>query len=128
MANTQKSRVFGATKQRGFAGYDIVGNTIIVKFEKDVKLRDKKKTAQEFFKNKNIKTILEKSGKFSGRLRTQRTKFLAGENTKEVLYRENDCVFRFNVDSCYFSPRLSTERKEIAEQVKKGEKVLVMFG
>lgn len=33
-----------------------------------------------------------------------------------------------NVDTCYFSPRLSTERKEIAKKTKRNESVLVMFG
>ena len=36
-------------------------------------------------------------------------------------------MFRFNVGTTYFSPRLSTERKEIASKIKKGEKILVMF-
>jgi len=43
------------------------------------------------------------------------------------LYKENNCVFRFNVDKTYFSPRLSNERKEIAEKIKKGDEVFVMF-
>jgi tRNA (guanine37-N1)-methyltransferase len=55
------------------------------------------------------------------------TRFVAGEKTKEVLYKENGCIFRFNVDETYFSPRLSNERKEIAKKIKKGDKVLVMF-
>ncbi|HKZ34153.1 MAG TPA: methyltransferase domain-containing protein, partial [Candidatus Nanoarchaeia archaeon] len=61
------------------------------------------------------------------RLRKQETKWLAGEKTKEVLYRENGCVFRFNIDKTYFSPRLSNERKEISQKIKKGDEVLVMF-
>ncbi|GAG04362.1 unnamed protein product, partial [marine sediment metagenome] len=55
------------------------------------------------------------------------TNYLVGEKTKEVLYRENNCVFRFNLDTTYFSPRLSNERKEIAGLVRKNEEVLVMF-
>jgi tRNA (guanine37-N1)-methyltransferase len=55
------------------------------------------------------------------------TKHIAGEKTKEVLYRENGCNFRFNIDETYFSAKLSNERKEISEQIKKDEKVLVMF-
>ena len=50
-----------------------------------------------------------------------------GEKTKETLYKENNCVFRFNIDKTYFSPRLSNERKEITKQIKKNTKVLVMF-
>ncbi len=110
-------------------GADILGNIAILKFGREVKFRDKKKFASDFLKkNKNVRTILEKVGKFSGRLRTQKTKWLAGEKTREALYKENSCEFRFNVDTCYFSPRLSSERKEIALSVKKGERVLVMFG
>jgi len=52
---------------------------------------------------------------------------VAGEKTKEVLYKENGCSFRFNIDTTYFSPRLSNERKEIAGKIKKGDEVLVMF-
>jgi tRNA (guanine37-N1)-methyltransferase len=110
-------------------GIDILGNIAILKFDWGMKQVQKKKYASEFLKNnKQVRTVLEKTGKFSGRLRTQKTKWLTGEKTKETLYKENSCVFRFNVDTCYFSPRLSEERKEIASMVKNGERVLVMFG
>jgi len=110
-------------------GYDVFGNIVIVKFGRGTKSREKKKFALRFLQeHKNVRSVLEKSEKFSGRLRTQKTKHLAGEKTKEALYRENGCLFRLNVDSCYFSPRLSSERGEVAGMVKKGEKVLVLFG
>jgi len=110
-------------------GYDVLGNIAIVKFERGIKKAEKAKMAKKLMKEiKSIKTVLEKVGKFSGRLRTLDTKHIIGGKTKEALYKENGCEFRFNVDSCYFSPRLSSERKEIAEMIKKGEKVLVMFG
>ncbi|MBI3623978.1 hypothetical protein HY212_07920 [Candidatus Pacearchaeota archaeon] len=111
-----------------FKSYDIFGNIALVKFSKSTKATEKRKFAQKLLNgNKSIKTVLEKSGKFKGRLRKQETKFIAGEKTKEVLYRENDCVFRFNIDKTYFSPRLSNERKEIASLIRKKDKVLVMF-
>lgn len=110
-------------------GIDILGNIAILKFDREMKAAEKKKIALAFLKeNKGVTTILEKSAGFSGRLRKQKTKWLAGEKTKEALYKENGCAFRLNVDSCYFSPRLSSDRKEIAEKVKRGEDVLVMFG
>lgn len=110
-------------------GYDVLGNIAILKFERGEKAGKKKKIAEEFLKkHKAVRSVLEKSGKVKGRLRKIKTKYIAGEKTKEALYKENNCVFRLNVDSCYFSPRLSSERKEIAKMVKKGEKVLVMFG
>ncbi len=108
--------------------FDVLGNIAIAKFPKDFKLINKKKFANKILKdNSSIKTVLEKVGKFSGRLRKMQTKHLAGEKTKEVLYKENKCIFRFNIDTTYFSSRLSNERKEIASKIKKGDKVLVMF-
>jgi len=108
--------------------FDLIGNIAIVNFPKDVRANTKKKFAQKLLKEqKTLKTILEKKGKIKGRLRKISTKYLAGEKTREVLYKENGCVFRFNIDSCYFSPRLSNERKEISSMIKKNENVLVMF-
>ena len=110
------------------ANYDILGNIAVVKFNHNVKATTKRKIAERILKeNKSVRTILEKVGKFSGRLRTIKTKHLLGEKTKEALYKENSCVFRFNIDSCYFSSRLASERLEIAKKVKPGERVLVMF-
>ncbi len=110
------------------ASFDVFGNIAIVKFIEEIKTKDKKRFADKLLKdNKSVTTILEKKGKFKGRLRKQETKYLSGLKTKETLYRENGCVFRFNIDSVYFSPRLSNERKEIAQKIKKGDEVLVMF-
>ena len=117
------------SKQRSF---NILGSIALVNFSDEfastqsVKL--KKKFAEEILKkNSVVKTVLEKSKNFHGRLRKMQTKHLAGEKNKEVLYRENGCVFRFNIDTTYFSPRLSNERKEVANLIKKNEEVFVMF-
>src|SRR3989338_6830983 len=108
--------------------FNILGNIAIVNFSDKISLELKKKFAEQLLlKYPHIKTVLEKSGKFSGRLRKMKTTHLAGEKNKEVLYKENNCIFRFNLDTTYFSPRLNNERKEIASLIKKNEEVLVMF-
>lgn len=108
--------------------FGVLGNIAIVHFLGETKQAEKKKFAEKILKeNSVIKTILEKKGKIHGRLRKISTEYLAGEKTKEVLYHENGCVFRFDVGETYFSPRLSNERKEIASKIKKDENVLVMF-
>src|SRR5271157_243503 len=108
--------------------FDMLGNIAIVKFPHGTREIGKKQFAKELLnKNKSLKTILEKIGKFKGRLRKQKTKYLVGDKTKEVLYHENGCIFRFNIDDTYFSSRLANERMEIASKIKKGDKVLVMF-
>lgn len=114
-----------AKKHRSF---NILGNIAVVNFSKENNFRDKKKFAEEILsEHQNIKSVFEKSGNFKGRLRKMKVKFLAGERNKEVLYHENHCVFRFNIDKIYFSTRLSGERKEISELIRRGEKVFVMF-
>ncbi|MEK6913703.1 MAG: hypothetical protein AABW47_03475 [Nanoarchaeota archaeon] len=108
--------------------FDILGNVGFVRFSDKFKLKDKKKFAERIMReNQGIKTVLEKKDRIKGRLRKLSTNFIAGENTKEVLYKENGCSFRFNIDKTYFSPRLSNERKEIASKIKKGDLVLVLF-
>lgn len=110
------------------ANYDIIGNISIVKFKRGTKSSEKKGFALNLLKQcKALTTVLEKTGKFKGRLRTLKTKHIAGVKTKEAAYRENGCVFRLNVETCYFSPRLASERKEIASMVKNGENVMVLF-
>ncbi len=109
--------------------FDAFGNIALVKFKDKTSANDKRLFANKLLRyNKSVRTVLEKIRGFTGRLRKQKTRWIAGEKTKEAVYRENDCVFRFNMDSVYFSPRLSNERKEIAQKIKKGDEVLVMFG
>ncbi|MCK5449608.1 hypothetical protein KAI32_01980 [Candidatus Pacearchaeota archaeon] len=112
---------------------DIIGDIAILKFPRRTLWLIKKLKAKIFLnKNKTIKTVLEKTEGFSGKLRTLKTKHLAGLKTKEATYKENNCIFKYNVNESYFSPRLSNERKIIADEVvklskKKGTKILVLF-
>lgn len=110
------------------ANYDIIGNIAIVKFSDADTSESKLKKAQEIMNQyKGIRTVLEKSNKVSGRLRTIKTNFILGEDTREALYVENGCRFKLNVETCYFSPRLAGERLEVAKKIKSKDKVLVMF-
>ena len=106
--------------------FDILGSIAILKFPEGTKIKDKKQQAKKLLENKNIKTVLEKSEKVKGRLRTIKTKYLAGIKTKETIHKESGCLFKLDTDSCYFSPRLSGERLALAGKIKSG-RVLVMF-
>ena len=81
---------------KGKRAFSVLGNIAIVNFSDGTNEKEKKEFAREILgKNKSIRTVLEKSGRFSGELRVQKTKHLLGEKTKEVLYKENGCEFRF---------------------------------
>ncbi|MEK6856923.1 MAG: methyltransferase domain-containing protein [Nanoarchaeota archaeon] len=106
------------------SSFDIIGNIAIL----SEKTKDGKKVAMALLKNfKNIKTVAVKTGIHYGRFRLQKTKILAGKKTKTTLHKENNCIFKLNIDQTYFSPRLGSERLRIAKLVKKNENVLVMF-
>ncbi|VVB80219.1 tRNA (guanine(37)-N1)-methyltransferase Trm5b [uncultured archaeon] len=112
---------------------DVVGDIAILKFARWHPWILKKFYARRFLKNnRHIKVILEKTSGFSGELRVQETKWVAGEKRKDTIHKENDCSFYLNVDETYFSPRLSQERKVVAEEIfaskLRSPSVLVMFG
>src|SRR3989344_6375963 len=100
--------------------YDQIGNIALFN-EKILKERAKS------FLNNRIKTVVYKSKKYSGRLRTPKITILAGKKTKETIHKESGCLFKLNIEKCYFSVRSSNERLRIARQVKNNESVLVMF-
>lgn len=107
--------------------YDIVGAIAIIEIPSEL-VKKEKIIAEAVLKlNKQIKTVVKKAGIHKGEFRLQKVKIIAGEKTKEAEYHENNIRLKLDVEKVYFSPRLSTERKRIAELVKKGESVLVMF-
>jgi len=108
--------------------FDIVGNIAIFSdFPKELKNKEKL-IANTLLKNiKNIQTVAKKTKIYSGTYRTPKLKIIAGKKSKETIHKENNIQVKLNVETCYFSPRLSTERLRIANQIKKPESVLVMF-
>lgn len=99
---------------------DLVGNIAILKFPRKTPWIIKKFKARKFLKNTpNITTVVEKTDKISGVLRTPTTKYLAGIKTSIATYKENNSTFKFDINQSYFSPRLSNERKIIADEVAK---------
>ncbi len=107
--------------------FDVIGSIAILQLPPELKGKRKIIAEALLNLNKNIKTVLVKSSRVKGRLRTMKLQFIAGKKTKEALYRENGCLMKLNVEKCYFSPRLSNERLEIANSIKGKKKVLVMF-
>jgi tRNA (guanine37-N1)-methyltransferase len=106
--------------------YDLIGSIAIIKGEGKTR-KEKFSQAKKLLERPNVRTVLEKSSNVKGRLRTIKTKYVAGEKNTITMHKENNCRFKFDVETCYFSPRLSNERKVIAEKVRAKDRVLVMF-
>lgn len=108
--------------------FDVIGDIAVFNdFPKQIKKRETLIAATLLSLHPHITTVAKKTGRVAGRLRTPKLSLLAGERKKETTHRENGCVLKLHVESCYFSPRLAAERLRIAKQVRKNEEVLVLF-
>ncbi len=104
--------------------YDIVGDLIIIN---DIDKNEKKVAKKLLQTHRNVKVILKKKKKNSGKYRLPKLKIIAGERRKETAHKENNVRLKLNPEKVYFSSRMATERKRIFLQVKDGESILVMF-
>jgi tRNA (guanine37-N1)-methyltransferase len=107
--------------------FDIVGDILIFSELKGLRKKEKIIADAVFSILKHVKTVAVKSGMHSGLYRTKKIRIIGGAKNKVAMYKENNAVMKLNVETCYFSPRLSTERLRVAKLVKPKESVLVMF-
>lgn len=107
--------------------HDTIGQIAILEIDRELAKRERLIANTLLKTNKNIKTVLKKSGEHEGVFRTQKLKYLAGKKTKEAIYKENNITLKLDVEKVYFSPRLAEERKRIISLVKPDEEILVMF-
>jgi tRNA (guanine37-N1)-methyltransferase len=109
--------------------FEIVGNrekaVAIVEISEG---EDEKKIAEEIMKrHKNVKSVLKKVSERKGELRLRDYELIAGDENTEVVHKEYGYFLKLDPRKVYFSPREAKERQRIAEQVKPGEEILVMF-
>jgi tRNA (guanine37-N1)-methyltransferase len=110
-----------------FKAFDQMGDIAILDVPKEL-ARYEKKIAQVLLKeHKVVNTVCKKTGVRGGLFRRQPLKILAGKRTYETIHKEYNTRLMLHIRDVYFSPRMCTERKRIADQVKKGEDILVMF-
>jgi tRNA (guanine37-N1)-methyltransferase len=105
---------------------DVIGGLAILEIPKMLEGKEEMIALEVLKANKKIKTVLKK-GRHEGVFRTQKLKWLAGEDTRVAECKENNVTLKVDVEKVYFTPRLSSERKRISSLVNKGEDVLVMF-
>jgi len=110
-----------------YRSYDIVGEIAIVRLPEHLQNRTQIIAEAIMQTHKHIKTVLCQAGPVSGDLRLRKLEWVAGERKFETTYREHGCVFKVDLEKCYFSPRLSYERMRISRQVQPNEVVVNMF-
>jgi len=108
------------------SSFDIIGHVAIVKLPDEL-LPHAKDIAKAIAKvNKPILTVCLDEG-VRGETRTRELKILTGSKDTLTTYKEHGLTFKVDPRTMFFSPRLATERKSVADQVVEGEKVFDMF-
>lgn len=107
--------------------FDLIGDLIIVEIPGELEPKEKQIAQAILSVHKNVKTVAKKTGAMSGEFRVRPLKVIAGESNTETLYKELGVRMKLDPSKVYFSVRLATERKRIAEQVKPGERILALF-
>jgi len=108
------------------SSFDVIGHVAIVKLPDELLPHAKaigKAIAQA---NKPVKTVCLDEG-VKGETRTRGLKVLYGSKGTVTTYKEHGLTFKVDPRTMFFSPRLATERKTIADQVTIGERVFDMF-
>ena len=132
MANKIKDFLKGKLNKKEISlvpsSFDIVGDIIIFSDFPEELGKKENVIGETILKNfKSIHSVFKKTKKYSGTYRTPKLKLIAGENKKETIHKENNVFIKLDVEKVYFSPRMSSERKRIAELIRPDESVLVMF-
>ncbi len=107
--------------------FDVIGDILLFQdFSKELIKKEKQISNYLLKKYKNIKVVARKTKKYSGKYRLPKIKIIAGEKRKETLHKENNCVFKLDIEKCYFTPRLANERLRISKLIKNNESILVL--
>ncbi|MHA1106787.1 MAG: class I SAM-dependent methyltransferase [Promethearchaeota archaeon] len=115
--------------------YDVIGNIAIVEFDRFSELSQKKgikyknRVASAIIQvNKGLKSVYEKKSEIKGIYRLREFSILKGPDNPETIHKENKCLFKLDIKTTYFSPRLVYERNRIAtSQFNENENITDMF-
>ena len=137
-------KLLGSEKKESIEGmgFEIIGDIAII--EANMSEEDLNKIANLIKKlHPSIGVVARKIEDVQGIYRTakheiiatyDRTEFLnklpknmRNLSSYETVHYEHGCRFMLNINEVYFSSKLGFERKRIAEQVKEGEKIAVLF-
>jgi tRNA (guanine37-N1)-methyltransferase len=77
--------------------------------------------------HRHIKTVLGAMSPVQGEFRVRDLRVVAGEPKTETAYKEYGFQYEIDLARVYFTQRLATERKRIADQVGGGDVVVDMF-
>ncbi|KYK28972.1 MAG: hypothetical protein AYK23_01805 [Candidatus Proteinoplasmatales archaeon SG8-5] len=106
--------------------FDVVGDVYIIKLEDGLMPHSRDIAGAILKAHSNAKVVALDTG-VEGEFRTRKLDIIGGEERTRTTHKEYGLSFDLDIAKVYFSPRLATERKRIAEMVRKGERIIDMF-
>ncbi len=110
----------------GISSFDVIGDIAVLRIPSELMEYREDIGNAMLSTNKSIKVVcVDRGVKQDYRLRD--IEVIAGENRTETTHVEHGIKIKVDVAKAYYSPRLASERKRIADMVKKGDIVIDMF-
>jgi tRNA (guanine37-N1)-methyltransferase len=107
-----------------FKSYNIVGDIAVIRVPKNLSHVVAEAIMQT---HKRVRTVLRQVTPISSEFRLRHLECVIGPEKTQTMHKEFGCVFNIDLETCYFSPRLSFERIRLAGLVQPGEIVVNMF-
>jgi len=110
-----------------YKSYDIIGDIAVIRVPELLKQRTKIIAEAVMQSHKRLKAVWRQTSSVSGDFRLRGLELVLGERKTETVHKEQGCIFKVDLEKCYFSPRLAYERMRIARQVRPDETISNMF-
>lgn len=107
--------------------FDLIGDVALIELPPEL-VEDGELIAKGIMSvHPRVRTVYAKVEHTKGVFRVRPLKLLAGIDNPVTIHKENGCLFKVDLSSTYFSPRLSTERLRVVKQVDSREVVADLF-
>ena len=105
------------------SAFDVIGDVLLVKMPEELRAHEGEIAKALLEATPRIRVVAHDEG-VAGELRVRALRILAGETDTRTEHVEHGVRLRVDPATCYFSPRLATERRRVAGLVGPGERVV----
>ena len=105
------------------SAFDVIGDVLLVKVPEELAPYEAEIAQALLETTPRVRTVAHDEG-VTGELRVRALRVLAGDPRTATEHVEHGVRLRVDPATCYFSPRLATERRRVAGLVQPGERVV----
>jgi len=107
--------------------YDVVGDVAVIRVPDHIASQKRRVAEAVMEANRSVKAVFCQVGGVNGEFRLRGLEWVLGEERRVTVHKESGCLFKVDLEKCYFSPRLSFERLRVAMSSQPDEVVVNMF-